>query len=151
MIHQTTVLDISKGAVRRTPVALAIVSMCTYASAQTAVNTTSADTLEAKSLFETSGQAAIGPRPFTSFLNRLSTPVEKIKIKAAADNLLADRITGTEVSVQLFDTKGNLLKGEQEVTIEVTGGARVLLPGRLTLSLWRRPWRYRPYYSRSSG
>lgn len=132
MIHQTTVLDISKGAVRRTPVALAIVLMCTYASAQTAVNTTSADTLEAKSLFETSGQAAIGPRPFTSFLNRLSTPVEKIKINAAADNLLADGITGTEVSVQLFDTKGNLLKGEQEVTIEVTGGARVLLPGRLT-------------------
>ena len=117
---------------RRTPVAMAVVLVHGLALAQPAPNTTSADVPEAKSLFETGGQAGIGPRPFNSFLERLSSPVEKIKINVAADNLPADGVTGTEVKVQLFDNKGELLKGEQEVTIEVNGGARILLPGKLT-------------------
>jgi Invasin, domain 3 len=117
---------------RRTPVAVAIVLMQGLALAQPAANTTSADVPEAKSLFETGGQAGIGPRPFNSFLDRLSSPVEKIRINVAADNLPADGVSGTEVKVQLLDAKGQVLKGDQEVTIEVNGGARILLPNRLT-------------------
>jgi hypothetical protein len=116
----------------RTPVALAIALMQGLALAQPAVNTTSADVPEAKSLFETNGQAGIGPRPFNSFLERISSPVAKIRINVAADNIQADGVTGTEVKVQLLDAKGQVLRGEQEVTIEVNGGARILLPGRLT-------------------
>jgi hypothetical protein len=118
--------------VQRTPVALAVALLSGIAIAQPAVNTTSADVLESKSLFETGGQAGIGTRPFNSFLERLSSPVEKIKVNVSADNILADGITGTDVTVQLLDAKGQVLKGEQEVTIEVNGGARILLPGRLT-------------------
>ncbi len=120
------------GYLRRTPIAVAVVLLHGLALAQPAVNTTSADVSEAKSLFETGGQPGIGPRPFNSFLERLSSPVEKIKINVAADNLPADGVTGTEVQVQLLDIKGEPLKGEQEVTIEINGGARILLPGRLT-------------------
>ena len=116
----------------RSPVALATALLCGFAWSQPATNTTSADVAEAKSLFETGGQASIGPRPFSTFLERISSPVEKIKITVAADNLPADGISGTEVSVQLLDAKGQALKGEHEVTIEVNGGARILLPGRLT-------------------
>lgn len=117
---------------RRTPVAVAVALVHGLVLAQPAANTTSADVPEAKSPFETGGQAGIGPRPFNSFLERLSSPVEKIKINVAADNLPADGVSGTEVQVQLLDIKGQALKGEQEITIEVNGGARILLPGKLT-------------------
>jgi hypothetical protein len=122
------------------PIALAIAALpfwlSTVASAQPAPATntaaTSADVSEAKSLFETGGQPDIGPRSFNSFLSRLASPVEKISLKAAADNLPADGVGNTEVRLQLLDSKGQVIKGEQTITIEVSGGARVLLPGRLT-------------------
>ena len=58
---------------------------------------------EARSLFQTGGQESIGPRPFTSFLDRLSSPVDKIAVKVAGDNLAADGISGTDVQVRLLD------------------------------------------------
>jgi hypothetical protein len=117
---------------RRTPVALAVLLLHGLAFAQPAANTTSADVPEAKSLFETGGQAGIGPRPFTSFLERLSSPVNKIALKVAGDNLPADGVSATEVQLRLVDKDGQPVRGEVEVTIEVDGGARVLMPGRLT-------------------
>eukprot|EP01031_Cornospumella_fuschlensis_P006848 gene6848-8515_t len=75
---------------RRTPVAIAVMLAQGLALAQPAANTTSADVPEAKSLFETGGQQGIGPRPFTSFLERLSSPVSKIGLKVDGDNLAAD-------------------------------------------------------------
>jgi hypothetical protein len=117
---------------QRTPVAFAIALLQGLVLAQPAANTTSADVPDAKSLFETGGQAGIGTRPFNSFLERISSPVEKIRINVAADNIQADGVSGTEVKVQLLDAKGQVLRGEQEVTIEVNGGARILLPSRLT-------------------
>jgi hypothetical protein len=132
MMPATPLMIASQIALKNTPVALAAALICGLAMAQPAANTTSADVPEAKSVFETGGQAGIGPRPFTSFLERLSSPVEKITLKVAADNILADGVTGTDVTVQLLDAKGQILKGEIEVTVEVNGGARILLPGRLT-------------------
>jgi hypothetical protein len=116
----------------RTPIALAATVFASVAMAQVAPNTTSADTPDAKSQFETGGQPGIGTRPFTSFLDRLSSPVEKISIKPAADNLAADGVTGTDVRIELFDAKGAALRSDVEVTIEVNNGARILLPGRTT-------------------
>lgn len=121
--------------VRKAPVAAAAVALLhgiVFAQSPAAPNTTSADVLEATTPFETGGQEGIGPRPFTSFLQRLGSPVEKIALKAAADNLTADGQSGTDVRVQLFDREGRPVRGEVEVTIEVDGGARVLLPGRST-------------------
>ncbi len=121
---------------RFTPIALAIalLPMSTWAQPAPATRTaaTSADVPDAKSLFETGGQADIGPRPFNSFLARLSSPVEKITLASAADNLPADGVGSTDIRLQLLDSKGQAIKGEQLVTIEVNGGARILLPGRLT-------------------
>jgi hypothetical protein len=121
---------------RFTPIALAIALLPMAAWAQPAPATrtaaTSADVPDAKSLFETGGQADIGPRPFNSFLARLSSPVEKITLAAAADNLPADGVGSTDIRLQLLDSKGQAIKGDQLVTIEVNGGARILLPGRLT-------------------
>jgi hypothetical protein len=126
---------------RLTPIALAIALSPGLALAQPAptpttpaTNTaaTSADVLDAKSLFETAGQADIGPRPFNSFLSRITSPVDKIRLNAAADNLPADGVGSTDVRIQLLDSKDQAVKGEQLVTIEVNGGARILLPGRLT-------------------
>ncbi len=121
---------------RFTPIALAIALLPMAAWAQPAPSTktaaTSADVPDAKSFFETGGQADIGPRPFNSFLARLSSPVEKIRIETAADNLPADGVGSNEIRLQLLDGKGQAIKGEQFVTIEVNGGARILLPGRLT-------------------
>ncbi|MCJ0764721.1 hypothetical protein [Variovorax terrae] len=115
-----------------TPVALAMALMQGMAMAQPAQNTTSADVPDATSLFETGGQQGIGPRPFTSFFERLSTPVDKILIKVAGNNLSADGVTGTDVNLQLLDGKGMPLAVDVDVTIEVDGGARILLPGRKT-------------------
>ncbi|MDO9404673.1 MAG: hypothetical protein Q7T87_11640 [Polaromonas sp.] len=117
---------------RRTPIALAVLLVHGIALAQPAANTTSADVPEATSLFETGGQAGIGPRPFTSFLERLSSPVSKIDLRVQGENLPADGITPTEVSLQLLDKDGLPVRDDVEVTIEVDGGARVLMPGRLT-------------------
>jgi hypothetical protein len=117
---------------RPTPVALAVALLHGIGLAQPAQNTTSADKPEARSQFETGGQATIGPRPFTSFLERLSTPVDKIAIRVAGDNLAADGVTGTDVSVRLVDANGTRVAQDVEVTIEVDGGARILLPGRKT-------------------
>jgi hypothetical protein len=121
---------------RFTPIALAIAFMPMQVLAQPApaktTAATSADLPEAKSLFETGGQADIGPRPFNSFLSRLASPVEKIQLSAEADNLPADGVSRTSIRIQLLDAKGQPVKAEQIATIEVSGGARVLLPGRLT-------------------
>ena len=119
---------------RYTPIALAIalIPLPTWAQSAPAAAATSADVLEAKSLFETGGQADIGPRPFNSFLASLSSPVEKIRLETSADNLPADGVGSTDIRLQLLDSKGQPVKGEQFVTIEVNGGARILLAGRLT-------------------
>ena len=120
---------------RRAPVAAAALALLQgVAAAQTppAPNTTSADVPEARSLFQTGGQESIGPRPFTSFLERLSSPVDKIAIKVAGDNLLADGITATDVLVRLVDRDGQRVRGDIDVTIEVDAGARVQMPGRAT-------------------
>jgi hypothetical protein len=93
---------------------------------------TSADVQDAKSLFETGGQADIGPRPFNSFLARIASPVDKVTLANSADNLPADGVGSTDIRLQLLDSKDQPVKGEQFVTIEVNGGARILLPGRLT-------------------
>jgi hypothetical protein len=120
---------------RFTPIALAIALLPGVAWAQPATPTntaaTSADVPDAKSLFETGGQADIGSRAFSSFLSRIVSPVETIKLEAAKDNLPADGVGANYVRLRLLDSKG-LIKGEQLVTIEVNGGARILLPGRLT-------------------
>ncbi|MBC7608172.1 MAG: porin family protein [Polaromonas sp.] len=117
---------------RRTPVALAVILLHGLALAQPALNTTSADLPEAKSLFETGGQAGIGPRPFTSFLERISSPVSRIGLKVEGENLPADGISATNVQLRLMDKDGQRIQGDIDVTIEVDGGARVLMPGRLT-------------------
>ena len=117
---------------RRTPVALAVLLIQGFALAQPALNTTSADVPEAKSLFETGGQQGIGPRPFTSFLERLSSPVEKIAVKVEGENLPADGVSATNVQLQLLGKDGQRMTADADVTIEVDGGARVLLPGRMT-------------------
>jgi hypothetical protein len=119
-------------AVKPTPIAFAIALLPSILLAQVAPNTTSADVPEARSLFETGGQSTIGPRPANSFLDRLSSPVEKIAVKVDGDNLAADGVTGTNVEVQLLDKNGQPIRETVEVTIEVSGGARILLPGRLT-------------------
>lgn len=117
---------------RRTPIALAVMLAQGLALAQPALNTTSADVPEAKSLFETGGQQGIGPRPFTSFLERLSSPVSKISLKVEGENLSADGVSATEVQLRLFDKDAQRVNADVEVTIEVDGGARVLMPGRMT-------------------
>jgi hypothetical protein len=127
MTHLSRKLLLSKH-----PIALAVAMLPSLLWAQVAPNTTSADVPEAKSLFETGGQATIGPRPANSFLERLFTPVEKISINVAGDNLPADGVSGTNVELRLTDKNGQPLREEIEVTIEVSGGARILMPGRLT-------------------
>ena len=117
---------------RRTPVAVAVVLMHGFALAQPALNTTSADVPEARTLFETGGQQGIGPRPFSSFLERLSSPVDKISLKIAGENMPADGVTATDAQLLLLDKNGLRIVEDVEVTIEVDGGARILLPGRLT-------------------
>ena len=117
---------------RRTPIAVAVILMHGFALAQPALNTTSADVPEAKTLFETGGQQGIGPRPFTSFLERLSSPVSKIGLKVDGENLPADGVSPTDVQLRLFDKDGQRITVDVDVTIEVDGGARVLMPGRLT-------------------
>ena len=120
---------------RHAPVAAAAMALLHgIAAAQQppAPNTTSADVPEARSLFQTGGQESIGPRPFTSFLDRLSSPVEKIAVKVAGDNLAADGISGTDVQVRLLDREGQRVRADVDVTIEVDGGARILLPGNAT-------------------
>ena len=117
---------------RRTPVAVAVLFVQGLALAQPALTTTSADVPEARSLFETGGQQGIGPRPFASFLERLSSPVGKITLKVNGDNLQADGVTAADVQVGLLDSNGQRITSDVDVTIEVDGGARLLLPGRLT-------------------
>lgn len=118
--------------IQKTPVAIAATLLTTAALAQVADHTTSADAPEASSAFDTSGQASIGTRPFTSFLQRLASPVESIDVKVAGDNLPADGVGGTDVLVTLKDKNGRAVTGEVDVTVEVDGGARILLPGRRT-------------------
>ncbi len=112
---------------RLSPIALAAALVHGAVLAQPANNATSADVLDASGPFETGGQQAVGPRPFTSFLDRLSSPVSKISLQVAGNNLAADGLTGTAVQVRLLDAKGAPVIGEVDVTIEVDNGARVAL------------------------
>lgn len=118
--------------IQKTPVAIAATLLSSAALAQVAAHTTSADVPDASSAFEVAGQAGIGPRPFTSFLQRLASPVDAIGVQVAGDNLPADGVGGTDVTVTLKDKSGRAVAGEVDVTLEVDGGARILLPGRKT-------------------
>ena len=117
---------------RRTPIAIAVILIHGFALAQPASNTTSADIPEAKTLLEAGAQQGIGPRPFTSFLDRLSSPVSKIELKINGENLPADGVSATDVQLRLFDKDSLRITADVDVTIEVDGGARVLMPNRLT-------------------
>ena len=117
---------------RRTPIAIAVILLHGFALAQPASNTTSADVPDAKTLFETGGQQGISPRPFASFLDRLSSPVSKISLKVDGENLPADGVSPTDVQLRLYDKDGQRITVDVDVTIEVDGGARVLMPGRMT-------------------
>ncbi len=116
----------------RSVTAIAAWLCCSMVVAQTSPAPTSADVADAKSLFETGGQGTIAPRPFASFLERIGSPVEKIELKAKADNMPADGIGVAPVSVRLIDKNGALVTQEVEITIETTGGVRVLLPNQTT-------------------
>lgn len=116
--------------IQKSPVAIAATLLSSAALAQVAAHTTSADVPEASSAFEVAGQAGIGPRPFTSLLQRLASPVDAIDVQVAGDNLPADGVGGTDVTVTLKDKDGRAVAGEVDVTLEVDGGARILLPGR---------------------
>lgn len=122
------------GKPQRKPVALAILILLAHGAvlAQVAANTTSADVLPGKLLFETGGQPGIAPRPFASFLERISSPIGKIEVRVQDNNLPADGLTPTNVELRLFDKDDRSLVNDVEATIEVDGGARILLPGRLT-------------------
>ena len=117
---------------RRTPIAVALILTHSFALAQPASNTASADVPDAKTLFEAGGQQGVGPRPFSSFLDRVSSPVNKIELKVDGQNLPADGVSPTDVQLRLFDKNGQLIAVDIDVTIEVDGGARILLPARLT-------------------
>jgi hypothetical protein len=117
---------------KKTPVAVAAAVLASATFAQPADHTTSADAPEANSAFSTSGQPTIGTRPFTSFLQRLSSPVERIAVDVAGNNLPADGVGSTDVVITLKDRDGRVVTSEVDVTIEVNGGARLLLPGRTT-------------------
>lgn len=117
---------------RPTQIAMTVMLAHGIAWAQPALNATSADVPESRSLFETGGQQGISPRPFTSFLERLSSPVSKINLKVAGDNLIADGVSSTDVQLRLFDKDGQSVATDVDITIEVDGGARILIPGRLT-------------------
>lgn len=116
----------------KTPVALAAALLVSAALAQPAVNTTSADQPEARSVFATGAQPSIGPRPFTSFLQRLESPVDRITVRVAGDNLPADGVGFSDVVVTLLDKNGQAVTTAVDVTLEVSGGARLLMPGRAT-------------------
>lgn len=117
---------------RRTPVAVVAMLMGGGVMAQPAANTTSADVAGAKSQFESGGQATIGPRPYTSFFERLGSPVDKIEVKVGGANLPADGLSATVVKVKLLDARGQLVRTDVEVTLEADSGARIQLPGRMT-------------------
>ena len=114
---------------RLRPVVLAIGMLPLGLNAQVADGTTSADVVGRASAFDTGGQATVGPRPFTSFMERISSPVAKIAVKIPGDNLPADGVSETEVFVDLQGAGGLALKEDVDLTIEVDGGARIVLPG----------------------
>lgn len=118
---------------RPAPVAAAVLALLHGVTlAQPAQQATSADVPVPKSLFETGGQETIGPRPYNSFFERLSSPVDKIVVRVAGDNLPADGVTPTDVEVDLLTRDNQPVRMDVDVTIEVDAGARVLLPGRQT-------------------
>ena len=58
--------------------------------------------------------------------------VGEVKVEVARDNLPADGQTATDVNITLYDLRGMPLQSTAVITIEATGGARVLLPNAAT-------------------
>ncbi len=133
MTFKRTTLMLAKHAtLAQSAIALAALACCALAGAQVLPAPSSADVPESKSLFEVGGQGSIAPRPFASFLERLSSIVDKIELKAGADNLPADGVGQVAIQLLLLDKNGKLVADDVEVTIETTGEVRVLLPGQST-------------------
>lgn len=115
---------------RLSPLAAALTCLSWPVLAQVAGHAPRSEAMNAGSAVAQDGQVNIGPRPFTSFLERLSSPVAGIVLRrVGADDLRADGLSATRIELELRDDKGDLLAGNHEVTIEVDGGARVRLPG----------------------
>lgn len=87
---------------------------------------------DSRSLFESGGMPGIGPRPYNTLAERVNAAVDEIRVRVATDNIPADGTQRTPVQVQLLNRQGLPVEQDVDVTIEVNGGARVLLPGRLT-------------------
>lgn len=114
---------------RLQPLVLAMGLMPLVLHAQVAGSTTSADVLGGTSAFDLGGQSTIGPRPFTSFMDRISSPVSRVSVTLPSDNLPADGVSETEVLVRIEGAGGSAIRDDVELTIEVDGGARIVLPG----------------------
>jgi hypothetical protein len=87
---------------------------------------------DGRSLFESGGMPGIGPRPYNTLAERVNAAVDEIRVRVATDNIPADGTQRTPVRVLLLNRQGLPVTQDVDVTIEVNGGARILLPGRAT-------------------
>lgn len=87
---------------------------------------------DGRSLFESGGMPGIGPRPFNTLAERVNAVVDEIRVRVATDNIPADGTQRTPVRVEFLNRQGLPIDQDIDVTIEVNGGARILLPGRMT-------------------
>ncbi len=112
---------------RLAPLTLALLMVLdSTAVAQISVSSNDRSSLPSK------GGATSAPPSYLSLRDRVRSPVNELRLSASSKSLPADGQSAIEVDVDLLGANGQRLTQDITVTLEVTGGARILVPRRLT-------------------
>lgn len=78
------------------------------------------------------GGATSAPQSYMSLRERINSSVEVITLKADRAEFQADGQSAIDLKIGLLGAGDKPVNEAQEVTLEVTNGARILVPGRMT-------------------
>ncbi len=115
---------------RRSPLALAILlAFGVNAGAQTTASSNDRVNLPSQGV---QGGAFSAPSSFTALRERINSLVDVITLSADRAEFPADGQSAINLKISLLGQGDRLISDAQDVTLEVSGGARILVPGRMT-------------------
>jgi hypothetical protein len=78
------------------------------------------------------GGQNVAPASYLALPQRLRSVIEELRVEATASDMPADGVSSIDITVRLLDAEGKPVQKPIEVSVSVGGGARILVPRRLT-------------------
>lgn len=110
------------------PLSAALLACHATAFAQAATSASSNDRVNVPSAAASDAR----PADYLSLPGRLRSPVGELKLQVSKAEFEADGQSAIDAELRVLGPDGQLLREAVDITVELSGGARILVPGRLT-------------------